>query len=135
MRGMRALLAGLLAVWAATAVAVSYDSGSFDTDAFSTGSFDLAPAAITVPDCTTSPTSSAACVSAVESAGLVADTSAACSDSVTSGDVVATAPPAGTEVLAGSIVSIYVSTGVACGDGGTLHPAGMGVGGMGVGLW
>lgn len=69
---------------------------------------------VEVPDCTTSPTAQATCVSAVEGAGFVANVVSACSESVSSGDVIATQPPGGAEAEEGSVVVIRVSTGVAC---------------------
>jgi hypothetical protein len=123
MRGR--LLTACLALLLATPVLASMEddgawaAGVWAVTAWSEGAWleGDAPGS-TVPDCTSSPTDEADCVSDIEGAGLSASVVERCSDAAV-GVVVSTAPPAGTEVTAGSTVVVRVSTGVACvpGDG------------------
>lgn len=87
----------------------------FDSDAFDTGAFDedayLFDGAATVPDVVGDDEATA--TSAIEAAGYVVSVLSDYSDTVPEGDVISQSPNGGTELVAGSTVTIVVSLGVA----------------------
>lgn len=110
---MRLILAVLLLACAPASRAADAWGGSWGTSWGSSWGASTA-ALVEVPDCTTSPTAQASCVSAVEGAGFVSSVVSLCHDTVASGNVISTTPPAAAEAEEGSTVVIRVANGEAC---------------------
>ncbi len=105
--------------WLGLAAAVSITAAPARADfyVFAGGAFTFSQDAgvVVVPDVLTDDEATA--TMAIEGAGLVVEgVLAQCSEEM-AGTVVDQNPDGGTEVAAGSGVSIWLSTGVACGDG------------------
>jgi PASTA domain-containing protein len=87
-----------------------YDSSAFDTDAFDDGSYMFELVMVSVPDVVGE--TQAAAVSAIQSAGLVAQIQRSYSDTVPAGEVISQNPAAASEIEEGSTVIITVSRGI-----------------------